>query len=54
MSEAEAERFEQTLGHQDAVSLRRWDEYGKSLSLQVPPFSQYRDLLSALAHHGRA
>jgi gamma-butyrobetaine dioxygenase len=51
MSDAEAKRFEQSPGHQDAVSLRRWDEYGKSPSLEVPPFAKYRDLLSSLMRH---
>ena len=53
MSEAEAESFEQTPGHEDAVSLRRWDEYGKDPSLEVPPFSHYRGLLLSLVRQSR-
>ena len=31
--------------HRDAVTMRRWDEYGKVPGLQVPGFDAYRSML---------
>ena len=48
MSESETRAFEKIPEHEDAVRLRRWDEYGKIPDLDVPGFAHYRDLLRSL------
>ena len=48
MSDAEVEAFEADPAHGHAVTLRRWDEYGKISGLQVPEFEHYRPLLRGL------
>ena len=54
MSEDEIKAFESMPEHRNAVSLRRWDEYGKDPGLDVPSFAHYRELLASLVVHGRA
>ncbi len=48
MSPDEAARFESVADFQAAVSLRRWDEYGKIPGLEVPEFGHYGPLLKRL------
>ncbi len=48
MSVDEAARFESVADFEAAVSLRRWDEYGKIPGLEVPEFGHYRPLLKRL------
>ena len=42
MNTKEVADFEAEPGYQDAVALRRWDEYGKELGRDVPGFDTYR------------
>jgi len=51
MTEEEARRFEGLAGFEDAVSLRRWDEQGKILDLEVAPFSAYVPMMQGLSPH---
>jgi len=48
MSDDEARRFEGLAGFEDAVSLRRWDEQGKILDLEVAPFSAYVPMMQSV------
>ena len=48
MTDEEARRFEGLPGFEDAVSLRRWDEQGKILDLEVAPFSAYVPMMQSL------
>jgi predicted HD phosphohydrolase len=48
MNNDEARRFEGLAGFKDAVSLRRWDEQGKILDLEVAPFSTYVPMMQSL------
>ena len=48
MMDEEARRFEGLAGFKDAVSLRRWDEQGKILDLEVAPFSAYVPMMQSL------
>ena len=48
MTDEEARRFEGLAGFKDAVSLRRWDEQGKILDLEVAPFSAYVPMMQSL------
>ena len=48
MTDDEARRFEGLGGFEDAVSLRRWDEQGKILDLEVAPFSAYVQMMQSL------
>ena len=48
MTDEEARRFEGLAGSEDAVSLRRWDEQGKILDLEVAPFSAYVPMMQSL------
>ena len=52
MSEAQANSFESTPGHEAALALRRWDEYAKIPGLDVPGFAHYRPLLERLMGDG--
>ena len=56
MSEADARLFESSPGHEAALALRRWDEYGKIPALDVPDFVHYRPMLERLmgSHPGTA
>ncbi len=45
MNEQEVAEFEAMPGFEDAVTMRRWDEYGKVPGLQVPGFDAYRSIL---------
>ena len=45
MSTPEIAAFEAMSGFEDAVAMRRWDEYGKVPGLEVPGFDAYRSLL---------
>lgn len=45
MNSAEVEAFKAEPGYQDAVALRRWDEYGKEPGRDVPGFDTYRTIL---------
>jgi phosphonate degradation associated HDIG domain protein len=45
MNEQEIAEFEATPGFEDAVTMRRWDEYGKVPGLEVPGFDAYRSIL---------
>ena len=45
MDATEIAEFEATPGFEDAVTMRRWDEYGKVPGLQVPDFDAYRSML---------
>ena len=46
MADAEVQRFAALPGAEPAVSLRRWDDDGKVVGLQVEPFEHYRALLA--------
>ena len=48
MTDDEARRFEGLAGFEDSVSLRRWDEQGKILDLEVAPFSSYVPMMQSL------
>ena len=48
MTDEEARRFEGLAGFKDAVSLRRWDEQGKILDLEVAPFSTYVPMMQSV------
>jgi len=48
MTDEEARRFEGLAGFEDAVSLRRWDEQGKILDLEVAPFSAYVPMMQSV------
>ena len=48
MTVEEAQRFEGLAGFDDSVSLRRWDEQGKILDLEVTPFSSYVPMMQSL------
>jgi predicted HD phosphohydrolase len=48
MTVEEAQRFEGLAGFEDSVSLRRWDEQGKILDLEVAPFSSYVPMMQTL------
>jgi predicted HD phosphohydrolase len=48
MTDEEARRFEGLAGFEDAVSLRRWDEQGKILDLEVAPFSEYVPMMQSV------
>ncbi len=48
MNAAEIAAFEAIPDHQNAVAIRRWDEYGKVPGLDVPPFASYRPMLNEL------
>ena len=48
MTDEEARRFEGLPGFEDAVSLRRWDEQGKILDLEVAPFSSYVPMMQSM------
>ena len=48
MTDEEARRFEGLAGFEDSVSLRRWDEQGKILDLEVAPFSSYVPMMQSL------
>jgi len=48
MDAAEIAAFEAVPDHQNAVAIRRWDEYGKVPSLDVPSFDTYRPMLRNL------
>lgn len=45
MNTTEVEAFEAEPGYDDAVALRRWDEYGKEPGRDVPDFDSYREIL---------
>ena len=45
MNATEIAEFEAMPGFEDAVTMRRWDEYGKVPGLQVPGFDAYRSIL---------
>ncbi|WP_042364074.1 phosphonate degradation HD-domain oxygenase [Streptacidiphilus neutrinimicus] len=49
MSPAEATAFEAEPFARDAVRLRRWDDAAKDVSVAVPDFAHYREMLAALA-----
>jgi phosphonate degradation associated HDIG domain protein len=44
-TDAEADRFIAMPHANDAVSLRRWDDYGKDTDRDLVPLSEFRDLL---------
>lgn len=48
LTSEEAQRFEGLAGFEDAVQLRRWDEQGKILDLEVAPFSSYVPMMQSL------
>lgn len=48
MDATEIAAFEAVPDHQNAVAIRRWDEYGKVPGLDVPPFDTYRPMLRNL------
>lgn len=48
MDAAEIADFEAIPDHQNAVAIRRWDEYGKVPGLDVPSFDDYRPMLRKL------
>lgn len=48
MDATEIAEFEAIPDHQNAVAIRRWDEYGKVPGLDVPTFDDYRPMLRGL------
>lgn len=48
MDAAEITEFQAIPDHQNAVAIRRWDEYGKVPGLDVPSFDTYRPMLRKL------
>lgn len=48
MATDEIAAFEAVPDHQNAVAIRRWDEYGKVPGLDVPSFDTYRPMLRNL------
>jgi [1-hydroxy-2-(trimethylamino)ethyl]phosphonate dioxygenase len=52
MSAIEVSRFENERFHEDAVSVRRWDDRGKVAGLKTPSLLDYRALIEALAVPG--
>lgn len=50
MSAAEVSQFEAMVGHRDAVRLRRWDDLGKTVGLDVPGWDAYEPVLASLAN----
>lgn len=48
MDTAEIAAFQAIPDHQNAVAIRRWDEYGKVPGLDVPSFDAYRPMLRKL------
>jgi predicted HD phosphohydrolase len=49
MSPAEVAGFEGNPHHAHAVALRGWDDAGKVVGLEIPPFDAYLDLLGRLS-----
>lgn len=45
MDATEITAFEAIPDHQNAIAIRRWDEYGKVPGLDVPAFDAYRPML---------
>lgn len=48
MDAAEVADFQAITDHQNAIAIRRWDEYGKVPGLDVPSFDAYRPMLREL------
>lgn len=48
MDAAEVDTFEASLGWEDAVALRRWDDEAKIPDLQVPSAESYREVLESV------
>lgn len=48
MNAAEITDFQSIPDHENAVAIRRWDEYGKVPGLDVPAFDAYRPMLCNL------
>lgn len=48
MNAEEVAAFEAIPDHENAVAIRRWDEYGKVPGLDVPGFDDYRPMLDGL------
>lgn len=48
MDNEEIADFQSIPDHQNAVAIRRWDEYGKVPGMDVPSFDAYRPLLRKL------
>lgn len=54
MDAAEIADFQAIPDHENAVAIRRWDEYGKVPGLDVPSFDAYRPMLRELMTTKRA
>jgi [1-hydroxy-2-(trimethylamino)ethyl]phosphonate dioxygenase len=52
MSAPEAARFETERFHEDAVSVRKWDDEGKSVGLRTPGLADYRAMIERLTLRG--
>jgi len=48
MDAAEIAAFRTIPDHENAIAIRRWDEYGKVPGLHVPTFDDYRPMLRGL------
>ena len=48
MEKSEIIEFEQQTGYEDAVRIRRYDDRAKVADREVPPLSEYSDLIRNL------